>query len=67
MSSVYYDTGLGIGYLYSRYANDGIYEIPYPVAHSNYEEDPYWEVDLGSNHCIWGVRILNRYDGEIIL
>ena len=43
-------------------AVDGIYatESGDSLAHSDWEENPWWRVDLGGVHCIWAIEVLNR-------
>ena len=43
-------------------AVDGIYAIESEesLAHSDWEENPWWRVDLGGVHCIWAIEVLNR-------
>ena len=44
-------------------ATDGIY-VPedgvQSLADSDWEENPWWRVDLGGVHCIWAIEVLNR-------
>ena len=43
-------------------AVDGIYETDYSltsVAVSTHVDNPWWRVDLGEEHCVWAVNILN--------
>lgn len=43
------------------FAVDGVHLNPHDtMAHSKTENNPWLRVDLGSVHCIWAVRILNR-------
>ncbi|XP_067946771.1 uncharacterized protein [Watersipora subatra] len=54
---------------YGSFAVDGIYRPPvydelFSLAHTLKETNPWLRVDLGTIHCIWAVRILNRGDSE---
>ena len=54
--------------LLARFANDGVYLTltdtsnieSASLAHTDYEVNPWWMVDLKDVYCIWAVRILNR-------
>lgn len=61
-----YTNSNGTYYLASK-ANDGVYiqvpeeddQIPF-LTRTGAAFGPYWRVNLGSVHCVWAVRILNR-------
>jgi hypothetical protein len=46
-------------------ANDGLYGQNYgqkTCSHTNLEKNPWWKIDLGSNHNIESVKVWNRVD-----
>ena len=70
MSSVYVDMFLGQIH-HASHANDGIYRPTdkseagekLSIAHTSYQSQPWWRVDLEKIYCVWAVNILNRGDG----